>query len=722
MQQKSPQRLPGTAREQVSTPTGWHPRPPAGPAPEAVIAKALKRRPERLWQLLVAIVVTLGAVPADANGSAGAPQAGTLLLVTGETARPATLLDTDVSITVNGLVARVSVMQHFRNTGSEWVEGTYVFPLPDTAAVDRMRLYIGDRFIEGEVREKEAAKQAYERAKQAGKKASLVEQQRANLFTTAVANIAPGETVIVEIEYLEEVRYDAGSFSLRFPLTITPRYAPGTGHEQAPAAAQMMGVAHTDAGVVAPPMALASASHRVSLTATINAGLPLALVTSRYHPVHVGEAGGRYAVTLAGGRAPMDRDFELVWRAAPASVPQALAFSEVVDGAPHFLLLFVPPEAGTAPPPIPREVIFVIDTSGSMHGQSLAQAKAALTMALSRLSPADRFNVIEFNHRARAVFPTSVAAGPVNRDVAKIFVESLVSNGGTEMYPALELALAMQDSGMAFRQLVFITDGAVSNEDQLFRLIDTRRGDTRLFTVGIGSAPNSWFMRKAAETGRGTFTMIGSLDEVGEKMAALFEKLERPQLTDIEIYWPGGAVVDSYPATVPDLYSGEPVAVRTRFEGGVRPGDAVRVVGNSLAGSWSADIALDTRYQGAGVAALWARARIGELMDARRRGGDADLLRAEVVATALEHHLVSPFTSLVAVDKTPVNLTGLAAKEEKIAALLPKGQSATAIFGLPGTATDAALLIRSGFLLLAAAAALALLTGAPRRLRRVRAA
>lgn len=652
---------------------------------------------------LAVIVLLLRAATAAADGPSPADmQTGSLLLRMEEGYVTATLLNTDVNMQVNGLVARVSVMQEFENDSDRWVEGVYVFPLPDGAAVDHMRLYIGDRFIEGEIREKEAARMEYERAKTDGKKTSLVEQQRANLFTASVANVAPGETVIVEIDYLEDVRYDDGLFSLRFPMTLTPRYVPGQalpdrqGNGWSPDTTEV-----PDASTVTPPMVGTAHDHRVSVSATVNAGMPLDLIASRYHPVNVSDAAGRYVVTLAQARVPMDHDFELLWRPVPAATPRALAFAETVDGIPYYLLMVVPPNAGdTGGASMPREMIFLIDTPGSMHGVSMEQAKQALGRALASLRTGDRFNVIEFNSRPNALFAASVDATATNIDRAQDLVGRLEANGGTEMYPALELALEATEHEGWLRQIVFITDGAVGNEEALFRLIDTRLGRARLFTVGIGSAPNSWFMRKAAETGRGTFTVISALHEVGEKMDRLFRKLEHPQVTGIVVQWPGGNPVESYPEAVPDLYLGEPVTIRVRARTRFAPGQTLRVAGDSIAGAWIRDLSLTVRADSPGVAALWARARIASLLDLERRGADAAGTRNAVVETALAHHLASKYTSLVAVDKTPVRGAGEDLSSEQLASLMAYGQSGSAIFGFPQTGTDAPGMRRTGLLLL----------------------
>jgi len=651
------------------------------------------------WVLMLILLLVAAPWPVAADELTPADvRAGSLLWRMQQGYATATLLDTEVDMAVHGLVARVSVRQVFHNTGNEWVEGIYVFPLPDRAAVDRLRLYVGDRFIEGEIREKEQARKDYETAKQEGRKASLVEQQRANLFTTAVANVAPGERVVVEIEYLEDVRYEDGRFSLRFPMTLTPRYVSGSalpdrqGNGWSPDTDRV-----PDASLVTPPQVTASPAHRIRIDARIDAGVPLRIIASRYHPVAISEESGGYRVSLSDPDTKLDHDFELVWQPVPSATPRALVFSETVGGQPHYLLLVMPPDDAEAPAvSVPRETIFIIDTSGSMHGVSITQAKRAVELALRGLDADDLFNVIEFNSVTNALAPQSLPATSANIAAAQRFVSRLEAEGGTEMRPALELALSSPPSPSHLRQVVFITDGSVGYEDEMFSLIERRLGNARLFTVGIGSAPNSLFMRKAAEAGRGSYTFISALHEVQEKMAALFKKLEHPQVTGIDVAWPSGVVVDGYPAVVPDLYLGEPVAVKARASGRFRPGGSVRVSGNSASGAWSETAALDVTGSASGVAALWARARIGELVDAERRGEDTEAIRAAIVETALAHHLVSKHTSLVAIDKTPARPAGKELSSEQVANLLPYGQSANAIFGFPATATNGPALRLAG--------------------------
>jgi len=474
-------------------------------------------------------------------------------------------------------------------------------------------------------------------------------------------------------------------------MTLTPRYIPGQALPDKQGGGWSADTDQvTDASSITPPQVTSSPDHKISLTADVNAGMPLEIIASRYHPVSVSERDGHYTVELSDQQTIMDHDFELVWQPVPSAEPRAMAFAETIDGKPYHLLMVMPPNQDDVPPTqMPRETIFVVDTSGSMHGVSMAQAKRAVHLAINALKPGDLFNVIEFDSYTTALYPHSKLASASNVTNALNFVQKLQADGGTEMRPALKLALSTPAQESHLRQIVFITDGSVGYEDQMFSMIEQKLGSARLFTVGIGSAPNSLFMRKAAEAGRGSYTFISALHEVSEKMETLFRKLEHPQVTDINMAWPSGVVVDSYPATVPDLYLGEPVSVRVQATNAFRRGDIVHISGNSVAGAWAADLSLDAPTQSEGVGALWARARIGELTDQERRGGNAEELRSETLETALAHHLVSKYTSLIAVDKTPVRPASDPLSSEQVPNLMPYGQSTKAIFGFPATATSA---------------------------------
>jgi Ca-activated chloride channel family protein len=626
------------------------------------------------------------AVDSDPGGDAapGAPDvtAAELRLSLGSGGyAPAIQLSARADIQVTGMVAHVHLEQSFRNDTDGWAEGEYLFPLPESAAVNRLEMVIGERVIVGEVREKQEARSLYERARVAGHKASLVEQRRPNLFSNRVANIAPGETVSVALDYVQRVDYRDGEFSLRFPMTVTPRYSP-LGHTGAAEVWQLLG----------PEVATQSNPIQViELTAEINLGLPLASVESPHHALALSRERERYQVRLAAGLVPMDRDFVLRWRPHPGSEPQAAVFHERIGAREYALLMVLPPSQPSQPGALPREVIFVIDTSGSMGGSSIAQARASLDFALGELKPADRFNIVEFNSGARRLFPRSVDANMHNLSRAGEFVRHLDAGGGTEMRSALELALPLPhpDGSGRVRQVVFITDGAVANEVELFREIERRLGGSRLFTVGIGSAPNSWFMRTAARVGRGDFTFIGDALEVQERMQRLFRRLGQTVMADFKVEWP--VPVETYPAKLPDLYPGEPLVIAARSSDSLQ-GSQIAISGRSGDTPWTRNLlfappvsGMERAYTGIGV--VWARASIENLMDQKILGGDEAAVRDAVLAVALEHQLLSPYTSFVALEQEPSRASEDALETLPVPKLRPAGQSPQP-FAYPRTATS----------------------------------
>jgi Ca-activated chloride channel family protein len=582
------------------------------------------------------------------------------------------------------------VVQTFQNPQPDWYEGVYVFPLPENAAVDHLRLRVGERVIEGEIRERRAATKVYEQARSAGQRAALLDQERPNIFTTSVANIGPQETVVVEIEYQQTLRYDGNRFSLRFPMVVGPRYAP-TGPLRV-----------SDVERITPPVMRPGTEegrkNPVSIRVELDAGFTLAGVESPYHRVDMqAPTASRRIVSLAEGAAPANRDFELAWTPRAGEAPQAAWFVEEKAGKNFGLLMVLPPAPGRGVR-LPREVIYVLDTSGSMAGTSIRQAREALTLALSRLSPEDRFNVIEFNSYAQALFPE---AKPADRDAVRRavhWVEGLEARGGTEMAAALKLALRGDEASARVRQVIFLTDGAVGNEEELFRLIQARLGDARLFTVGIGSAPNSHFMTKAAQLGRGTFTYIGRVEEVQTKMTALFAKLETPVLKGLEVKWPAGSRAESWPARIPDLYAGEPLIVTAAIE--KLEGDVV-LSGERDGELWQARVPLGRGTAGAGLGSLWAREKVATLIDRVREGAPEDEIRAQVIELATAHRLVTKYTSFVAVDKTPVRAATDQLKLGAVPTLLPEGWEYDKVFGeLPRGATDSRFALLTGMLAL----------------------
>ncbi len=658
---------------------------------------------------LLAMLTPLILAAAHASHAAGLPAeigAGSLWLESAAGApTPVPALETDVRIRVAGIVARVSVTQQFRNDGTAWAEAVYAFPLPGDAAVDHMTIKAGDRLIEGEIHEREQAQAIFRRARATGQHAGLVSESRPNLFTTAVANVAPGERIDVTIEYLETAAYANGEFSLRFPMTATPRYGAGR-----PAAA-------SDGAAAPPPITAAArastgsarglpdlavdprAVNEAAIHAVIDAGLPLAEVTSRYDEVRAEHSGTRYEIETVLPAVTMNHDFVLAWRPNVGGTPAVTALAETEGDATYALLMVLPPADLHVLTAEPRELILVVDTSGSMGGASLRQAKRALTEALGRLGGADRFNVFQFNSTTSSLYRVPMPLTAQTYAEALRYVDRLAANGGTVMAPAIRAALDQPATRGYLRQVVFLTDGGVADETELFALIQRGLGDARLFTVGIGAAPNTYFMRKAASFGRGTYTHIADSAEVGTVMGALFEKLGRVALTDIAVDWPDA--VEFYPEQVPDLYIGEPVVIAARLEGALSHPLSVRLSGSAGGTPWSRSVSVSPG-DASGIAALWARRKIESLLDGRVQGFDERLVKPLVVNVALRHHLVSPYTSLVAVDRTPARGEGAGLERKSVAAMPPAG----AVYGgFPQTGTPGPLYRLLGLTLLAAAAA-----------------
>ena len=621
------------------------------------------------------------AIPAHSSPNEDLAESGTLFLDGDESqpAQAALLLSTQVDMAVSGLVARVAVRQTFKNTSADWVHGTYVFPLPETAAVDRLSMQIGERIIEGQIKPREVAKKIYRKAKTSGKRATLVEQQRPNMFTNRVANIGPGETIVVAIEYQETVAYKGGEFSLRFPLTTGIRYIPGqpaiTGFDGGGWAFNTDQV--PDASTITPPVTeLGEGSDNpVSISVDLNPGFELDSIVSPYHAISRSDLGAsRYRIVLDGGAVPANRDFELIWQPVASQAPRAALFTQEKGEEHYALLMMLPPELEWAKQQaLAREVIYVIDTSGSMHGASIDQARQALLYALKRLRAEDTFNIVEFNSTTRAFSSGAVAVTPANLNRAAAWVKHLRADGGTEMAGALNAVLDGREQTERLRQVIFMTDGSVGNEQALFDLIGQKLGGTRLFTVGIGSAPNSYFMREAAATGRGTFTYIGAVSEIKTRMRDLLNQLEFPVLSDLQITNTSGQEFDYSPDPLPDLYVNEPLVVSLRL-----PERAIQLeVSGRLAGKpWSSALSVGENGSGAtasGLDVLWARNKIASLNRSRSRGVDVDKIRKEITALGLAHHLVTAHTSLVAVDVTPARPLDAASQDHHVANKKPHG-------------------------------------------------
>ncbi|RZK00613.1 MAG: marine proteobacterial sortase target protein [Novosphingobium sp.] len=626
---------------------------------------------------LVAVVISC-LVSTHARAQDGQdPAAGGALMLQGKglaSALPAVRLGTDMDVTVSGQILRVRVTQAFRNTSDKWMEATYLYPLPDDGAVDTLKMVVGQRVILGKIKRRQEAREIYDQAKAEGRKAGLVESDRPNLFRNSVANIGPGETVLIAIEYQAPVRQLGGEFAMRLPLVVGPRYVPPHSLTD--------GAATADAARVIAPLAdpaLGRSLNPVSITVHLAPGFVPANVISPYHKISVVEAGpAERTVTLAAGEEPADRDFELRWRSASAD-PTIGLFRQTL-GNQQYVMATITPQAKVEPGQLaPREMIFVIDNSGSMSGESMAAAKQSLLHALGTLRPEDRFNVIRFDDTMTQLFEHSTLASAEQIALARRFTEGLEAAGGTEMLPALKAALIddhPEDPGL--RQVIFLTDGSISNEKEMMAEIAAKAGRSRVFMVGIGSAPNNFLMHRMAETGRGTYTNIGDGAEVMARMTALLNRLTAPAVRELAVRVEGSAL-SLTPERLPDLYAGEPLVLLGR---GDRIEGRLVVTGKIGNKPWSQSVDLGRSVESPSVARLWANRKIGDV-EAQRWSGqlESEAADAAIAELGLTYEIVTTQTSLVAVDETPARPDGARLKQEELPLLLPKGWDFDGLLG-----------------------------------------
>jgi Ca-activated chloride channel family protein len=565
-------------------------------------------------------------------------------------------LDTKVQMDITGTINRVKLTQTFTNPSNDWVQGVYVFPLPTDSAVDHLDMIIGERIIEGQIKEFREAKKIYNQAKKSGKKVALIEQQRPNIFTTKVANIGPGETITIAIEYQQAVRIDHDQFSIRFPMVIGDRYIPGKKINTQQNALGNKANTHRvrDASKITPPTD-ANADRPVAISINLKAGFNTDSIVSPYHEISIVETD-KLTKHISLKNTQANRDFELTWQAHKTLTPTLALFTQQ-KGDDHYLMLMATPPADEAfkQTHTPREVIFIIDSSGSMMGSSMNQATNALIQAINRLKPTDRFNIIDFDSDFEVLFDTAIPAIDMNKRHGIRFSKYLAADGGTEPLEAIKFALSSRDkdSHKYLRQIIFLTDGQVGNEKELFRTVQQNIDDDRFFTIGIGSAPNDYLMTKMAEYGKGAFTYIGDIDEVEIKMGELFSKLESPAMTDININFPIDINSDQALGSIADLYKGE--AITAVYKLNAIP-NKLTISGNTANGIFSKSISINASNSTNGIDVLWARRKIDKMMDqyqAQYAKIDRDLIQADITSLALDHHLVSKFTSLIAVDVTP---------------------------------------------------------------------
>lgn len=575
------------------------------------------------------------------------------------------LRNTTVRAHLRGPVAEVVVTQRFVNDRPTAIEAIYTFPLPENSAVDRMRMVLGERVIEARIRERKQAQADYQQARAAGHTAALLEQERPNVFTQSVANIPPGEAIDVEIRYLQTLSYDAGEYEFVFPTVVGPRYIPG---EQTGTRTGTGRLADTDrvpdASRITPPTVGVGqrTGNDLSIEVIAEAGSPITAWAAPAHDVLAISAGERLHVRLAAHDNIPNRDFVLRYRSAGARPAARMFVAPDLDGVGgHFLLVAEPPRLDVEKLVGQRELIFVVDVSGSMHGPPLALAKAAMREALAGVRPVDTFDVFVFSGATGRLFDAPRPATAANLQLARDFIDGLRAGGGTEMGGAVAAALGSPVSAGRHRYVLFLTDGNTGEEEAIARdahvLVERQKQAgtrARVFGVGIGSSPNTHLLAQLSRAGDGVPLAIHRPLEVAHAVQTFERIIDAPILTDVAVTWDTIKVDAVYPNTAPDLFASRPLVLHGRYDGELPRHPTLALRG--AVGQQSVTVPITVTPVGERtdvLAGLWARARVDDL-ELIRTTDESHTVRAlaerDILATGLEHHLVTAFTSLIAID------------------------------------------------------------------------
>ena len=604
---------------------------------------------EELW-----VIQTSSAVTDTEDNE---PGSGTMLALVAPgrgsptTEVPLPLRHTDVHAVVTGYISAVDVTQQFENPYDEKIEAVYLFPLPEKAAVNEFVMTIGDRKIRGILREKEEAQRIYEDARAQGYRASLLVQHRPNIYEQTVANIEPGKRIDVNIRYFHTLAYEDGWYSFVFPSVVGPRYNP-VGSQSPVAALPRADVREPAFGTAVRYLRPSERSaHDLGISVDVDVGVEIEELTASHEIATRRDGQSRAHVTLAGGDTIPNRDFILKFRVAGETIKSnLLTYTDESTQQGYFTLLVYPPRTHNKLPRQPLEMVFVVDTSGSMAGEPIGQARDAIKAALTRLDSRDTFQVMNFSSDVRQFASRPVPASSDNIERALDYVRRLGGEGGTEMLGGIRAALGFPRDPQRTRYVTFLTDGYIGNEAEILGEVQRTIGDARIFSFGVGNSVNRYLLDGLATEGRGTVAYLGLEDSAAAVMDYYFERISRPALTDVAIDWNGLAATDVYPARLPDLFPGRPIVVTGKFRG--TPED-VGVRGRLGADtvSFDAGAARDSRQPA--LRSLWARLRIEDLARRQTLTGDPNGALADSIrATALEHSLMSAYTSFVAVDAT----------------------------------------------------------------------
>jgi len=602
------------------------------------------------------------------------------------------LKHTHVRGAVSGFIARVTVTQVFENSAEKNIEAVYKFPLPEDAAVDDMTIQIGDRTVRGVIKKREEARAIYEKTKSTGHAAALLDQERPNIFTQSLANILPGEQVTVMISYLQTLQYEDGSYMFIFPMVVGPRYIPGS-----PMGKQAGGWAEDtekvpDASKITPPVAAPGrrAGHDISLELAIDAGVPIQSVKSTLQDIDVINTGANTATVKLRNEAEIpNKDFILKYDVAGSEIEDAVLSQAAPAGSKlsggYFTFILQPPAHVAAEDVTPKELVFVLDTSGSMWGFPLEKGKELIMRALDELYSGDTFNIITFSGDTHILFPEPVYPTAENIRKAKQLLSTRTGGGGTEMMKAIRASLDPSDKQDQLRVVCFVTDGFVGNDMEIIAEIQ-KHPNARVFSFGIGNSVNRFLIDGMAKAGRGDSEIVSLSDKADAAAHRLYERLRTPLLTDVSIDWNRLPVTDIYPQRLPDLFSGKPLVVTGRYSASAT--GTIRLQGTQAGEKIVREIPVTLTANPAKqnvLPSFWARRKIDDLMSqdwsGAQGGGSMKLeLQNQITQLGLDYRLMTQFTSFVAVEQRVITKDGKPQRVE-VPVEMPDGVSSEHVFG-----------------------------------------
>lgn len=591
------------------------------------------------------------------------------------------LQHTAVDVEVAGMMGLYTVEQTFENPYDEPIEAVYVFPLGDEAAVSGYAITIGERTIAGEIDTRERARKTYEDAREDGYTAAILEQEKANVFSQRIANIAPRESIKVRIRYVELLDRSDGAYEMVVPLVVGPRYLPKDRIGRRPISSHAaFGSGRSDATSI-PYAEPTIAGSTVSFTAQIDAGMPITSLESPSHDLDVTEVGPtRSKVTLVHTDEVPNRDLVVRYKAAgEKTMVGALAHKDgnAKDG--YFVLVIEPKAAYKTGDVAPRELMVLVDISGSMDGVPLSQAKALGAQILESATDRDTLNVIGFASGITELSPTALRATPANKAAALEFLASLQSGGGTELEAGMIAGLESAPGNDRIRMVYMLSDGFVGNDDIVLATVRGKLGHNRVFPVGIGSAPNRYLIDRLGVVGRGFASYLGIGEQASDLGPSLVRRSAYPYLTDVSVDWGDLRVSDVTPSAIQDVYAGTPLILSGRY---LRGGSGQVVVKATAAGQRvviPVEVTFPDAIQLEPVAHLWARRRIESLMMEAGPAGPSTNAEKQITELGLSFHLVTEYTSFVAVDRTRIVEGGKSRVVEQ-PALAPEGVNlATAV-------------------------------------------